>query len=227
MKTPTALLLLLVPVLSFGQNPGDSVLKRNVLKIAPQQFAVKSLKIGIERFNSAFNKSYSIYLIARKEKNNEFQFPEGYDGLGGEFQFRTYLKPLATYHNRNGKGYDLGVYLSGYIQGHSFSGDQFYLYSVVDQTTGGYFVAPFTRHVSIGNWGTGITIGLQRVLWEIVTLDAYVGGGFQWSDVTGAGYGPPPLNYHAENYGNTANNFSDPEFQGILPKAGVHIGIRL
>lgn len=224
MKTLTALLLL-VPVLSFSQHPDDSDLKRNVLKIAPQQFAVKSLKIGVERFNSRFNKSYSLYLTARKEKSNELQFPAGYDGLGGEFQYRTYLQPLASYQNRNGKGYHQGIYLSGYIQGNAFSGDQFYLYSYVDPTTGGYFVAPFNRHVSNGNWGTGFTIGLQRVLWEVVTLDAYVGGGFQWSDVIGERYGPPPLN--SEYSLNTTYNYSDPEFQGVLPKAGIHIGIRL
>ncbi|HCM77463.1 MAG TPA: hypothetical protein DIS90_13850 [Cytophagales bacterium] len=227
MKTPTALLLLLVPVLSFSQNPDDSDLKRNVLKIAPQQFAVKSLKIGVERFNSGFNKSYSLYLTFRKEKSNELQFPAGYDGLGGEFQYRTYLKPLASYQNRNGKGYHQGIYLSGYVQGNAFSGDQFYLYSYVDPTTGGYFVAPFNRRVSIGNWGTGFTIGLQSVLWEVVTLDAYVGGGFQWSDVIGERYGPPPLNYDPEYSLNTTYNYSDPEFQGVLPKAGIHIGIRL
>ncbi len=227
MKAPTALILFLVPILSFSQNTHDSALKRNVLKVAPQQFTVKSLKLGIEHFNKAFNKSYSLFLIARKERNNQSQFPSGYDGLGGEFQYRTYLKPLASYQNRNGKDYDQGIYLSGYIQGNAFSGDQSYWYSYVDQTTGGYFVAPFNRHLSIGNWGTGFTIGLQRVLWEILTIDAYLGGGIQWSDVNGEAYGPPPINYKPENSEYPSYNYSDPEFQGILPKAGIHIGIRL
>jgi len=226
MRTCLFVLSFLTPCISFSQNPDHSAFKRNILKIAPQQFAVNSLKIGVERFNTSLSKSYSLYVTVRKDKGNQIQFPTGFDGLGGEFQYRAYLKPLATYLNLEGKAYTQGVYLSGYVQGNSFSGDQFYPYSHFDQNTGSYIVEPFNRHLSIGNWGAGFTIGFQRVLWEIIILDAYIGGGMQWSDVIGQTYGPPST-YYPEYFFSPNYNFTDPEFNGILPKAGIHIGIAL
>ena len=213
---------IILPLFLHGQDSDPVGPKRNVLKIAPQQFRVKSLKLGVEHFNASFTHSYSLYATIRKEKDNQIDNPVGYDGLGGEFHYRTYLKPLKSYATRNNKTYTQGIYLSGFIQGHAFSGDQYYQFREFDSNSGEIFTTEYRLHESIGNWATGFTIGLQHVFWQILTVDVYVGGGIQWSDVISSGTLPPNYFFTSPTY-----DYEDPRFNGILPKVGAQIGIGL
>ena len=224
MKIGTVVLLTFLPLLSYGQEPDNFELKRNLLKFAPQQFRVKSLKLGIEHFNTSFNKSYSLYFIIRKEKNNQEDYPTGYDGAGIEFQYRAYLKPLQYYTNGDKKGYSQGIYLGVFPRGNSFNGDQFYPYSEYDQA-GNIIYSVYQTQEKTSNWGTGLIIGLQHVLWKIITVDLYAGGGVQWSDIKKSGSLPP--NYTLYYFYNGGHERYDPGFQGILAKFGAQIGISL
>lgn len=215
---------MLFPLLSYSQETDNFELKKNVLKIVPQQFRVKSLKLGVEHFNSTRNRSYSLYVTLRKEKNNQGEYPTGFDGLGGEFQYRTYLKPLKEYTNHNNKKYDQGIYLGGFIQGHGFSGDQFYPDTQFDQVTNTYSTAIYHTQQNVANWATGITIGLQHTFWKLLSIDVYAGGGIQWSDISQSGSLPP---YYGFYYINPGYDYLEPGFQGILPKIGAQIGIGL
>ncbi len=223
MKTLIVCSLLLSPLVGQSQD-GSFELKRNILKVAPQQFRVKSLKLGVEHLNSNRDRSYSLYVTLRKEKNNQGEYPTGYDGLGGEFQYRAYLKPLKEYSNHNNKKYDQGIYLAGFIQGNGFSGDQFYPDSQYDQVTNTYSTTVYHTHQRISNWATGVMIGLQHTFWKLLSVDVYAGGGVQWSDISQSGSLPP---YYGFYYINPGYDYSEPGFQGILPKVGLQIGIGL
>ncbi|MEZ4972029.1 MAG: hypothetical protein R2820_01895 [Cyclobacteriaceae bacterium] len=222
MKLQIIFISALLPVLAGAQVDPQIRLKNNVFKIAPQQFRVKSLKIGLEHINSHHTRSYSVYAIVRKEKNNQLEFPVGYDGLGGEFSYKIYLKPIGEYSTRKGKSFIQGIYVSGFVQGHSFSGDEHYRYVDFNTNTNQPIVTNYEIHESVANWGTGFTIGIQQVFWQILTVDAFVGGGIQWSDVIRTGNEPPQNLYVSPSYSR-----DDPRFNGILPKVGVQLGVML
>jgi hypothetical protein len=79
----------------------------------------------------------------------------------------------------------------------------------------------YDYHESVGNWGFGFTLGYQRTLWEVVFLEAFVGGGIQFSDRISSGQLPPDgLIYQYDG-------ITDPGYKGILPKIGLMIGIGL
>jgi len=75
---------------------------------------------------------------------------------------------------------------------------------------------------SIGNWGTGFTIGFHRTLWNVLYIDAYLGGGIQWSDVIQMS----TPNFNFDNY-SSYSGITDPAYQGIMPKFGLQLGIAL
>ena len=211
---------LAVPAMLLAQN--ETELRRTVFKVSPQHFTQNQLKVGVERFNKNFDKSVVIYaygMLQNKGGNDLFD-DLGYSGLGGEGQFRKYLTPLEQRTTKNNRNFYQGIYLAGFIQGGNFVRDQHYRYSYVDPTGNVVWTEGELRR-DVGNWGFGFTLGVQRTVWNIVFLEAFIGGGLQWSDITE--YSPNlPYVYYGEYYGIT-----NPGYQGILPKFGLQIGIGL
>jgi hypothetical protein len=73
---------------------------------------------------------------------------------------------------------------------------------------------------SIGNWGAGFIIGMQRTLWNVLYIDMYIGSGLQWADVIRRET-PPSSGYQHYPY----RDITTPGYQGILPKFGIQIGV--
>jgi len=223
MKTLLSFVLIACCFSSLAQS-NEPRASRSIFKLSPQHFAKNTLKIGFERFNKKMSTSYVVFVSAVADDHSEdahmYGGNDGYSGLAGEFQFRKYISPMTSYATKRGKNYFQGIYFAGYVQGGSYSGDKFYSASWVDQAGNPQYTAIQVEE-SIGNYGTGFTIGVQRTLWNILNIDLFVGGGLQLSDTIRFGSIPEEITRDGDE------TFDDPAYQGILPKIGLHIGVSL
>ncbi|MGC1243839.1 MAG: hypothetical protein WA874_19755 [Chryseosolibacter sp.] len=221
MRTPILLLAGLCISTSMAIAQESEPLSRTIFKLSPQHFIHNSLKAGVERFNQNHTGSVAVFLTGRLESKQESAFDDGYNGLAGELQFRKYISPMKALTSKHGKAYYQGIYGAAYLQGGSYSGEFRDEYSYYDPNTGQYVTQyQYDYHESVGNWGLGFTIGYQKTLWQVIFMEAFIGGGIQFSDKTTSGNPPAPDTY---DY----SGIVDPDYKGILPKIGLHIGIGL
>jgi hypothetical protein len=202
----------------------DQQPSRSVFKISPQHFTQRQLKAGFERFNRSYSRSFSFYLNGLMDWYEEPGYDEGHSGLGAELQYRKYLAPLAARTTKKGNTYYRGIYFSGYLQGAHYSGTQSGIYYDYDPDTGTNTGKPYDYKEDIGNWGFGFTFGFQQTLWSKIFFEVYVGGGLQFADQNASGVVPddPYYYYFFDPSGITAL-----DYQGIMPKIGLQIGIGL
>lgn len=194
-------------------------LSRTVFKLSPQHFTENSLKGGVERFNRRHSASVSIFVTGRMEKNESVYNGDGYDGLAGELQVRKYISPMKEITLKNGNVYHRGIYGGLYVQGGSYSGDFNRQFSYYDPSLGATVTeVAYDYEDHVGNWGGGILIGYQQTLWEAIFVEAFVGGGLQFSDRITTGKLPATPDY-------SHVGIADPYFRGVLPKIGLNIGI--
>jgi hypothetical protein len=200
--------------------PVDS-LSRSVIKISPQHFISHQLKFGLERFNASSTRSLVLYLNgALGNSSDNYYGYQGYTGIGGEFQYRTYLSPLETHVSRKDRAFRQGIYLAGFIQGGRYVGDfhvQAYTYDPVTQS---FTHNTYDYRDDVGNWACGFTFGLQRTFLQRLFVEVFLGGGIQFSDRILAGQVPRYVQYGSPG-------ISDVAYKGVLPKAGIHIGVGL
>lgn len=225
MKKHIVLLTLLVFGYSVAgqETPPPS---RSVFKISPQHFTQLQLKVGFERFNKTYSHSFSFYVNALLNSQDITGYPGGYDGLGGEFQYRKYIVPLQERTSKKGNIFYRGIYVSGYLQGGHYSGDQSGIYFKHDPVTDTNVRTPYYYTDNIGNWGSGFTIGVQQTLWRKIFLDAYVGGGVQFSDQIRSGSVPDDPSWYCI-FDPSGSGITALDYQGIMPKIGLLIGVGL
>lgn len=225
MKNLLAILLIVVGWSVYAQDSSQVPGSRSLFKLAPQNFAQNTLKIGIERFNRNFSKSMVIYLSGmlgdRIEDYDYYAY--GYNGLGAEVQYRKYIMPMEFQVGKKDHEYYQGIYFAGFLQGGSYNADRYSAYFTIDQNTGATIkVVNYDYKETVSNVAFGFTLGWHRTLWKVVYVDIYVGGGLQFADITRSGQLPQ---YGFDSYYLDAP--SDPGYQGIIPKFGVHLGIGL
>lgn len=158
----------------------ESILKRNVIKITPQQFIRNTLQGSYERFSSDFKTSrqVSLGLLYRRDANSWSggDSPQAQTGVFAEIQGRRYVPGFRQYTaRRNNRMQAQGVYLSGFLRGEyiAINGE----YSVWDTGTNLPRTATLDDRILAIN--PGFVIGYQRTLWQFVYLDLYVGGGLR------------------------------------------------
>jgi hypothetical protein len=194
---------------------------RTVFKLSPQHFTQNSLKGGVEHFNKHHSASVAVFITGRMEKNEDSFYGDGYDGLAGELQVRKYISPMTTITSRGDRVYQRGIYGAVYVQGGTYSGDFKSEYSYYDPNTGAFVTgAQYDYEEHTGNWGGGFTIGYQQTLWQVVFVEAFIGGGLQFSDRITTGMVPDQSYFYYDSIWN-------PYYRGILPKFGLNIGIGL
>lgn len=211
-------IIMAIATVAFAQN-ADLPVSRSTIKISPQHFISNSLKVGIEHFNKNFSKSFVVFFnVTAEGSDNEILGGRGYNGLGGELQYRKYVSPVKQYTTKKNKSFYRGIYAAGFAQGGSYSGKFCGVDRTYDWATQTFTSTPYEYKEDIGNWAAGFTFGYQRTFWDVVFVDAFIGGGFQFSDRILVGEIPEFYDYA---------DISHPNFQGILPKFGVQVGISL
>lgn len=214
-------LMMFSSITTFGQEAES--LARTVFKMSPQHFTQNALKAGVERFNKNHSGSLTFFATARLDNSNEemvYSDIGGYDGFAGELQIRKYISPMKERISKKGNVFHQGVYGLAYVQGGSYSGDFQGYNSTYDPVTGIYTNEEYSYSNNIGNWGLGFAIGYQKTLWQVVFLEAFIGGGVQFSDEIKSGNIPGDPLYEWVD-------ISHPAYKGILPKIGLNIGIGL
>lgn len=199
---------------------------RVLFKVAPQNFINNTLKIGAEIFSKDKKRSYAIFGYGRfTSTNNDPYYYEYYPpGFGGEFQFRKYLSPLTVYLTKRNKEYLQGIYVSGYLQGGSYSANYIDYRYYFDPNNPNQQSQNYTVEESIVNYGGGFTIGFHRTLWKVLFIDAYLGGGLQGANVDKTISPTPPQSpYGFSDY----YDITDPRYSGVMPKFGLQIGVML
>lgn len=194
-----------------------------VFKASPQHFAVNTLKIGLEIFPNP-TRSVSIYLGGRTGRNSsDYYYPsDQFDGFLGELQYRKYVKPIEAITTRRNRTHYQGIYVSAFLQGGYYYGDFIDTEWTYDPVTGASNYIEYAFSQKGWNAAGGFTIGVQRILWDVLYIDFYVGGGMQLSGIKKSGDLPP--NNFTYFFSNSIN---DPNYEGIIPKIGVQIGLGL
>lgn len=196
-----------VTVLLFAQEDSEPSFKlpRSVIKISPFQFALNTLELGIETFNPTYSKSFNFSLGLRTGSN---VYNDG-SGVNLELGYRKYAAPMKYRVRGNRESYQ-GIYYSLFVRGEYFKGEK------NDYFYGGYQDSYKEKTFAIA---PGFTIGFQKTLWQVILLDAYVGGGVKFSHVDYLTTPPPGYEPYYDIF--------DPGYSGIYPKIGVKIGIGL
>jgi len=225
MKTPLFALLFLACIPVFSQDDEILTAPRALFKVSPQNFAINTLKVGAEFFNKTRTKSYSAFLYGRFDSNNDTQTyyfgDDFYKGLGGEFQYRKYLNGFKSYQTKRGKDFLQGIYVAGYLTGGTYSNKGEFIQYSYNNNTGQQNSYMVSVDDQVVNWGTGFTIGVHRTLWRVLFIDAYIGGGIQWSDFNRKFNPSLPMSY------SSYSGITSPGYQGIMPKFGVSLGVAL
>lgn len=211
MRSIAACLLLLVFSQLASAQLAESPIPRTILKNSPVHFAISSLKIGVENFNKLHTKSLSIFIIVQVEDYGLES--EGHNGLAGELQYRKYIAPMKEYFTKRNKKFYQGIYAGGYAQGGAYAGKFKY------QSTRNP-VYDYDYSEKIINWSAGVTLGYHRTFLEVIFIDAYIGGGMQWSQNEISGPLIPGYAYFPSDIGGLT-------YSGIMPKFGVLIGVGL
>lgn len=199
---------------AYSQTPYDTTeLRRakNIVKIQPFQFIDNTFFLGYEAFNNDFTKSFNIglgFITSNVQGSEEV-------GFKYEAQYRIYVNGFKKYvPKRSETPYNRGIYAGIYFSGvRSEETTEFSFFEPIQQ------VLEFrdnTRTVSAFN--PGITIGLQRTIWENLYLDFYIGGGVRFANVTDSDEFFPQSDFDIDDV-------YDREYSGVFPKVGMSIGL--
>lgn len=218
-------LLILISRVAFGQEESVEYPSRTVFKLSPFHFTQNTLKVGIEAFSEDRTKSLNIYAGVRTSTENTsdlYTTDRGYDGVLGELQYKKYVSPLKEYTSRKNRTYVQGIYAGVFVQGGAYSGNRHYVEYNFDPVTQVATNVEYRYKEDAWNAAIGFTLGAQRVFWNLLFVDVYIGGGLQIADGTKTGpvpQGNPYYYYHNTSY--------DPPYEGIIPKIGIQIGMGL
>jgi hypothetical protein len=193
--------LLVTSVTTVAQDTLSFKMPRATVKLSPIYFFANTFELGIEAFNSDFNKSFNIDVGFR---SGSLDYSDG-NGFSTEIAYRKYVAPMVL-RTRKTRHFYQGIYYSLFVRAETFKGELYY-YSGSPADEGA------TRVNSIA---PGFTLGLQKTLWQIVFMDVYFGGGIKMSDG-----GKPSDDYYYDP------GITEPGYEGIFPKVGVKIGVGL
>lgn len=199
---------------SFAQDDEDSISfspMKNIVKLAPFQFVDNTFFLGYESFNSDYTKSFNLGL-GFKTSNS---FNEEELGFKYEVQYRFYVNGFKNYTpKRKEATYRRGIYASVYLSG---------LYTQIESEFStfdpvGNFSTFRTNERTINAINPGVTIGIQRSVWDILYIDFYVGGGVRFAGVRDSDDLFPENNFAFQD-------IYDADYEGVFPKIGINVGI--
>ena len=221
MKYTIALWIAITSQLATAQSENPSQSKNFLFKMSPQHLTMNMLKVGGERLNKSRTKSFQLYVqVVSNNKREDYAGSSfGHDGLGSEFMYKKYLLPFKELTNRKGRQFTQGIYFGGFIQGGYYKGNfrnNGFSWNPMTQTQISY---TYDYLEKVSNGALGFTIGIQRLFWKVLTLDAYLGAGYQLSNQNITGTAPA---WVTDFY-----DFNEVNYVGILPKFGLTIGVVL
>ena len=179
-----------------------------VVKLHPQQFIDKTFFLSLEKFNKKFENSFSIGLGLTSSNNyvNE-------SGYKAEFQYRYFPLKFAEKKRQNSKSPYFGGIYAGIFLNHSYNVGESKYFSY----NGGPDPVEITNKHTVTAFNPGVLIGYQQTIFEILYIEAFVGGGIRTASI--ADTNPDEFYYN--------NGIFDEDYRGVFPKIGFSIGLGL
>ncbi|MEL6560091.1 MAG: hypothetical protein AAFQ94_18015 [Bacteroidota bacterium] len=184
---------------------------KSIIKLAPFQFVDNTFFLSYESFNQDFTKSFNVGLGFKTASD----FNEEELGFKYEVQYRFYVNGFKPYTpKRKEASYRRGIYASVYFSG---------LYTQIESEFStfdpvGNFSTFRTNERTINAFNPGVTIGIQRSVWDILYLDFYVGGGVRFASVRDSDDLFPDNRFEFQD-------IYDTDYEGVFPKIGINVGI--
>ncbi|MEL7146928.1 MAG: hypothetical protein AAFO69_11205 [Bacteroidota bacterium] len=184
---------------------------RNIIKLQPFQFIDNTFFLGYEAFNQDYTKSFNIgmgFITSNTQSTEEV-------GFKYEVQYRIYVNGFKKYVPKRAEApYNRGIYASVYIAGvRSEQTSEFNYYNPIQEF---FEFRENTRIISAFN--PGVTIGVQRSVWDNLYVDFYIGGGVRFANVTDSDELFPQSDFEIDDV-------YDREYTGVFPKIGMSIGL--
>ena len=199
---------------TYGQSSSDSTtleVPKNIVKIQPFQFVDNTFFLGYEGFNADHTRSINFglgFITSNAQAEEEL-------GFKYEVQYRIYVNGLKKYVPRRSEAaYNRGIYASVYLSGvRSEETTEFSFFDPVEQ------VVMFRENKrTVNAFNPGVTIGIQRSVWDMLYIDFYVGGGVRFANVEDSDELFPESDFDIDDV-------YDREYTGVFPKIGLAIGI--
>lgn len=184
---------------------------KHIVKIQPFQFVDNTFFLGYEAFNADFTKSVNLgigFITSNTQATEEV-------GFKYEAQYRIYVNGFKKYvPKRSESPYNRGIYASVYFAGlRSEETSEFTSFEPIQQ------VLEFRENTrTVTAYNPGVTIGLQRTIWENLYLDFYIGGGVRFTNVNDSDERFPESDFDIDDV-------YDREYSGVFPKVGMSIGL--
>ena len=205
--------LFLIPLFFYNVNAQDLKPARHIFKFSPLHFIKNTFQVGYEHLNAKLNRSWNVSLGFAGNRGNgviwnydhkiyDTHFFDIELGFSVETQFRFYASGFSKNLNKHENRIQHGTYLAPFlkIEYCQLHGGTYTQYSA-------YRPAFFTLY-------PGVLIGYQKVFFNKVSMDLFIGGGVRYTSLDNTVY-----------YYNPQINSSI--YEGVLPKLGLNIGIAL
>ncbi len=174
---------------------------KNMLRLSPFHFADGTFHLTYERF---LGETSSIAISGGVTSRQRWYQEEPDFGFQEELQFRYYLLPPSNIGS-NGKNFFFfkGLYAGPYVT-HRFRQQSVQEWDWVTQQNVNVFE-------NVNEFSGGVLLGVQMAFGNVLFVDVFTGGGIKRS--TGA------------SANQQFRTVFSPGFNGVLPKAGLQLGI--
>ena len=172
------------------------------------RFVSGTAHVGVEIPFS--NNRYSLYaaLMGTYYTNNKSDYTRQLSGPGLELQFRDYL---GKYSGPTKFPFYFGFQFMGRHIKEDRKYDSYYTYNY--ETNENILNSGYTNHRSMNIYYGGIVMGYQEFIAQALSVDVFVGGGLRLTY------------YGGEDSPTRFTKMGDFDYSGIMPKAGIVIGI--
>ncbi|WP_338761142.1 hypothetical protein WAF17_14910 [Bernardetia sp. ABR2-2B] len=195
--------------------------KKTAISFVPSYIFRSTLQIGIQRFNKYQDRSFVLY-GGITGLSNEYLEENGYNL---EAQYRFYVKRFKVRTNSNKKSYQQGIYVGLWARGEQF--EQNYDYENVSSfdNTGTENFLTYKGIRNIEALSGGIQFGFQQTFAQHFFIDLYVGGGYRGTNTeTQTEIQNTDKVQHKEII-RWHNGIFNRAYKGVLPRAGVGLGV--
>ena len=195
--------------------------KKTAISFVPTYIFRSTLQIGIQRFNKYQDRSFVLY-GGITGLSSEYLKENGYTA---EAQYRFYVKRFKVRTNFNEKSYQQGIYVGIWARGEHFEQDYDYKDVSYFDNTGRETILTYRGIRNTEALSGGIQFGFQQTFAEHFFIDLYVGGGYRATNVE--------IQTEIQNTEKTQhsdiirwhNGIFDRGYQGVLPRAGLSLGV--
>lgn len=195
--------------------------KKTAISFTPTYIFRSTLQIGVQRFNKYQDRSFNLY-GAVTGLNNDFLSENGF---AAEAQYRLYVKRFKVRTNLNEKVYQQGIYVGFWARGEVFEGK--YAYQDIDFFTpqGNIEFITYKGTRNVEALSGGIQFGFQQTFAEYFFIDLYIGGGYRAANTDTQTDIQNTQEIRHQDVMRWHNGVFDRAFEGVLPRAGVSLGV--